>query len=146
VGYLAAGDAEIAQALKIQDTAIICAPHLGQLAALFGIEHCEDELTGQLRKTDEMGGRLRTLARELKVFSLVSCGAFFAYLRHPLAGVTCEQATLELYSRTGILGLPGTVFGSHQGRFIRLAFCNLVPEELESAVRGLLEYDRALIQ
>ncbi len=144
VGYLAAGEAEIEQALKIQDTTIICAPHLSQLAALFGLEDCEEELALQLERTADLGRRFRRLADGLRVFSLASCGAFFAYLRHPHANLTCEEATLELYRSTGILGLPGTVFGRSQTSFIRLAFCNLALNELEAAMASILEYDRGL--
>jgi aspartate/methionine/tyrosine aminotransferase len=144
VGYLVAGDAEIRQALKIQDTAIICAPHLSQLAALFGMEDCEGELAAQLSKTADLGQALRKAANELRAFSLASSGAFFAYVRHPHASMTCGEATLELYRNTGILGLPGTVFGRSQESFIRLAFCNLGREDLDAAIAGLLDYDREL--
>ena len=58
--------------------------------------------------------------------------------------MTCEEATLELYRKTGILGLPGTVFGRNQASFIRLAFCNLRRDDLDSGDRRLLDYDRAL--
>jgi aspartate/methionine/tyrosine aminotransferase len=144
VGYLVAGSAEIEQVLKVQDTAIICAPHVSQLAALFGMEDCQAELAEQLNNTAELGRMFRAGTSGLRAFSLVSCGAFFAYVRHPHASMTCEEATLELYRHTGILGLPGTVFGRSQASFIRLAFCNLLPDELETAIAGLLEYDRAL--
>jgi hypothetical protein len=93
-----------------------------------------------------MEAQLRGITRELRAFSLVSCGAFFGYLRHPLRGGTCEEATLELYRRTGILGLPGSVFGEGQNSFIRLAFCNLSPAELDAAGQRLLQYDRGLLQ
>ena len=144
VGYLVAGSAEIEQVLKVQDTAIICAPHVSQLAALFGMEDCQAELAEQLNKTAELGRMFRAGTSGLRAFSLVSCGAFFAYVRHPHASMTCEEATLELYRHTGILGLPGTVFGRSQASFIRLAFCNLLPDELETAIGAMLEYDRAL--
>ena len=144
VGYLVAGSAEIEQVLKVQDTAIICAPHVSQLAALFGMEDCQAELAEQLNKTAELGRMFRAGTSGLTAYSLVSCGAFFAYVRHPHASMTCEEATLELYRHTGILGLPGTVFGRSQASFIRLAFCNLLPDELETAIRAMLEYDRAL--
>jgi len=144
VGYLVAGSAEIEQVLKVQDTAIICAPHVSQLAALFGMEDCQAELAEQLNKTAELGRMFRAGTSGLTAYSLVSCGAFFAYVRHPHASMTCEEATLELYRHTGILGLPGTVFGRSQASFIRLAFCNLLPDELETAIGAMLEYDRAL--
>lgn len=144
VGYMAAGSEAIEQVLKIQDTAIICAPHLSQLAALFGLEDCEGELAQQLAKTADLGRRFRQMAGGLRSFALASCGAFFAYLKHPLAGQACEDVSLELYRNTGILGLPGTVFGRGQASFIRLAFCNLLPDDLDAASHSLLEYDKAL--
>jgi len=144
VGYLAAGAAAVEQILKVQDTAIICAPHLSQLAALFGLEDCEADLTEQLERTAELGRRFQEMAGQLTAFTLASCGAFFAYVKHPLAVQNCEEATLALYRHTGILGLPGTVFGRAQDSFIRLAFCNLLPADLETACRNFLDYDRGL--
>ena len=145
VGYLAAGPAEIEQALKIQDTAVICAPHLSQLAALTGLESCADELAVQLAKTAELGRLFREKVRALEAFALTSCGVFFAYVRHPFTDRTSEEAALELYRHTGILGLPGTVFGEGQQAFIRLAFCNLQPADLDQASDALLAYDATLL-
>ena len=144
VGYLAAGREEIEQALKIQDTALICAPHISQLAALGGLEEGEEDLASQLAKTTGLCRRFREIGTELRAFSLPSCGAFFAYLKHPHAEMACEDATLRLYEHTGIAGLPGTVFGAGQRAYIRLAFCNLSPDDLEIAGRQLLDYDRTL--
>ena len=141
---MATGEEQVEQVLKIQDTAIICAPHISQMAALFGMEDCADELRAQQHKTAQLGRQFREITSELRAFSLASCGAFFAYIKHPRAGMTSEQATLELYGNTGILGLPGTVFGASQTSFIRLAFCNLSPQDLEAAGGLLLDYDRTL--
>lgn len=144
VGYIAAGTAVMEQVLKVQDTLVICAPHLSQLMALYGMESGEADLAVLLSKTADLTELFSRRARELGRFRLASCGAFFAYLEHPLEDLDCDAATLELYRATGILGLPGTVFGRSQFRFIRLAFCNLDAAGLDEAIAGLLAYDRTI--
>lgn len=142
VGYITCGPDTTREVHKIQDTLVICAPHISQMAALWGLEECEGDVTRFVEMTRRLAGILRERTSGLRAFTLRSCGGFFAYLRHPFDGLDCEAATLRLYEHTGILGLPGTVFGESQTRFIRLAFCNLHPAALEEALANLAAYDR----
>lgn len=144
VGYITCGPHTTREAHKIQDTLVICAPHISQLAALWGLEACEEDVRRFVATTRSLATILRERTSDLRAFALRSCGGFFAYLRHPFDGLDCEDATLRLYEHTGILGLPGTVFGASQQRFIRLAFCNLQPAALEGALVNLAAYDRVV--
>jgi len=141
VGYLILGEAEFREALKIGDTMVICASHIGQLAALSGLERCSAEVAAQSTRLAGIHRDLRARSESLKHFSLVSSGAFFAYVKHPFGKMTSEQAGLELFRETGILGLPGTVFGKSQEDFIRLSVSNLSESGLAEAWGELLEFD-----
>jgi aspartate/methionine/tyrosine aminotransferase len=80
VGSVIAGPALLAEIAKAMDTVAICAPRLGQMAAIYGIEHLGEWRRGN---TALMRGRLaallKSLARNDLGYRLVSAGAYFAY-------------------------------------------------------------------
>lgn len=149
VGYLMTGARQMDEALKIQDTLVICAPRLAQMAALHGLQYCQEDVEREKLRMAGLAKQLQESASRLKCFSLASVGAFFAYLRHPFPLKTgsheeCCQSALRLYQETGILGLPGTIFGAKQAQFIRFAFCNSDEKALTSAMARLHEFDQRL--
>lgn len=144
VGYYLASEQKIIESLKIQDTLVICAPHIAQLAALCGLDECNEEVDEKVAAISRLEQVLVEQCAGLKHFKLASSGAYFAFLLHPFNPSGCEAACLKIYEHTGILGLPGTVFGDSMGSFIRLAFCNLTESDLISAIRNLIEYDREM--
>ncbi len=144
VGYLIAAEQKMAEYLKVQDTMVICAPHLAQLAALHGLEACSGDVAAKVAGVARLEQVLTGKSAGLQQFRLASSGAYFAFLRHPFIDLGCEEATLSLYERTGILGLPGTVFGASMTPYIRLAFCNLTEAELLLALENLTLYDREM--
>lgn len=144
VGYFITSKKKMSEALKIQDTLVICAPHHAQIAALYGLEHCESDVKEKVKSFRKLENTLRERCLGLKKFQLCSSGAYFAFLKHPFLHMTSEEACLELYKNTGILGLPGTVFGESMRDYLRLAFCNISEKELEQVLLQLLHYDQEL--
>ena len=139
VGALAAGHAVIAQIEKIADTLSICPPHIGQLAALYGLEHLDDWRESKRREALARVAALdAAFAKHQPPFELVSRGAFFAYLRHPWAERTAVQAARALVAEQALFALPGSYFGPGQERYLRLAFANARPEEM-AEIAGRLE-------
>jgi aspartate/methionine/tyrosine aminotransferase len=125
---------------------VICAPHIAQLAALHGIRHSEVELAQKIDLFEKLTEQLRESTRDLKAFRLRSAGAFFAYLEHPFEKMNSTQAALELFRQTGILSLPGSVFGSSQEKYLRLAYGNLTSDQLECAMQALKKLDNTFSQ
>jgi len=133
VGAMVSAAGLIAQVLKIMDCQIICAPHIGQEAAQFGLERL-----GQWRaeKRALMAGRTDAFRRAFESHApqwiLGSIGAYFAYLRHPFESLDSIQAARLLAHRQRLLCLPGGAFGPGQERYLRCAFANvdssLMPE------------------
>jgi aspartate/methionine/tyrosine aminotransferase len=141
VGYWIASKQQIGEAMKVQDTLVICPSHIGQWAAIRGLEHCMGDVR---KKSEEMKALVQVVTKcnkRLKHFRFVSAGAFFAYLQHPFKDMSAEAACLKLYEKTGILGLPGSVFGKSQEGFVRLSVCNLSPDDLADALALLERWD-----
>lgn len=142
VGYLVTRPEVYVHLMKIQDTLVICAPHVSQRAAYWGLKLCDKDVAEQRQILSKQRSMLNSVLSETKNFKLKSIGAFFAYVEHPWSGLSAVEAALKLYKETGIIGLPGSIFGPNQERFIRLAYANLSAEkELPEAMNELMKLD-----
>jgi len=142
VGYVCASARLLEQILKIQDSFIICAPRVGQEAALAGL--CWDGLVEWLdMRRGEMESRVRVFQEAIApsgcAFEVESAGAFFAYLRHPF-DVDAWEVAARLAQEAGILVLPGSCCGSTEWRYIRVAVGNADEETLALAADRMTEF------
>jgi aspartate/methionine/tyrosine aminotransferase len=139
-GLLAASGPFIHQALKAQDTMAVCQPRITQHAVRFGLDHLDAWVAGNR----EMMARRHDLFRAEFLqpgnpFQLAASGAFFAWVRHPFAGLTGRQAARRLVDEAAILCLPGEVFGPGLEGYLRLAFGNIREETIPEAVSRFRE-------
>jgi aspartate/methionine/tyrosine aminotransferase len=126
VGAIVAGRKLNGEIAKAMDTVAICAPRIGQVAALEGLNALGDWRAANTRM---MRDRLTALRGAFKRndlgYELISSGAYFAYLRHPHNGTSAADVARRLADRQNILCLPGSMFGSGQSEFLRFAFANV---------------------
>lgn len=138
VGALVAGPEVLEAVTRIMDTTQICAPHIGQRAALFGLLSMGEWLNEQ---ADDMLGRgkafVHALAGTDTGVEIVSAGAFFGYVRHPFRGEPGEEVALRLCREFGILTVPGSFFGPGQDEYLRVAFGNISADEMPALARRL---------
>jgi aspartate/methionine/tyrosine aminotransferase len=105
----------------------ICAPRISQGAALFGLSRLDSWTDGKRRLMDDRRAALvQAFARPDLKFALVSCGAYFAWVRHPFGDApgAAEALAKRLAHEQNMLTLPGSMFGPGQENFLRLAFAN----------------------
>ncbi|MGH6893698.1 MAG: aminotransferase [Dongiaceae bacterium] len=145
VGALAAGRPLIEAVAKAMDCVAICAPNIGQEAALFGLQR----LTGwREEKRRMMLERLEALRAAFRAnalrYQLISSGAFFAWVRHPFAGEPAAAVARRLADRHNLLCLPGTMFGPGQEGALRLAFANLAAERMSEVAARLVASQESL--
>ncbi|MFZ9037637.1 MAG: aminotransferase [Gammaproteobacteria bacterium] len=137
-GAVVAGQPLLEQLKKIQDCTAICAPHAGQLAALYGLQNLHD---WKLEKSDELAQRAIAIRRafanpDLK-YRLVSAGAYFAYLQHPF-DASARDVVKRLIQQHEIVCLPGSYFGQQQEQFIRLAYANVHESRFGDVIARLI--------
>lgn len=126
VGSVIGAPSLLAELEKVADCVAICAPHPGQLAALYGLRELSAWRADKRRMMAERLATLRGLfAGHDLPFELLSAGAYFAWLRHPFADETAAEVARRLARHHGVLCLPGSIFGPHQERALRVAFANL---------------------
>lgn len=138
VGSVAGGPAIMAAIEKIMDCIAICAPHIGQDAALYGLGHLAD---WRAEKRDLMQDRTEALRVAFRAsnsgYGLVSSGAYFAWVRHPFSGMDSAAVARMLATDHNLLCLPGSMFGPGQENYLRLAFANLEADKMKEVVSRL---------
>ncbi len=143
-GAVAAGPELIEQLKKVQDCTAICAPHAGQLAALYGLQNLHD---WKLEKAAELQHRANLIKQALShpdlTYRLISAGAYFAYVEHPFDACS-RDVVRHLIENFELLSLPGSYFGLQQEKFIRLAFANVEEQYFDEVVNRLIQSQSTL--
>ena len=130
VGAMLTAPDRLVDAEKFLDCVAICPPQLGQRAALWGMRHLRDWVAGERReildRRDAIVGGFPRLAA--KGWSLLGCGAYFAYVTHPFEERS-DALAQRLVRDAGLLLLPGTMFMPDDmadgARGLRIAFANV---------------------
>jgi len=142
VGAMVAAPARLAEAEKFLDTVAICAPQLGQRAALWGMRHLGQWLAGERDEVLSRGRAVREgfAALAPQGWRLLGAGAYFAWVEHPFALPSPELAR-RLVAGAGVLLLPGTMFtpeGDPGGaRALRVAYANADAAGIAGLIRRL---------
>lgn len=138
VGAILAGRTLTDEVMKVMDTVAICAPNIGQEAALFGLEHLDAWRRGnrQLMR-DRLAALRQACARNDLGYRLVSAGAYFAYVAHPFSGRPALQVARRLADEQNLLALPGSYFGPGQEDYLRVAFANVEADAMPAIAQRL---------
>ena len=86
----------------------------------------------------------QAFARPGLSYRLESLGAFFAYVRHPFAGMPAKAVAQHLAGEHDLLCLPGSMFGPGQEDFLRLAFANVDATVMPQVAERLVESQATL--
>jgi aspartate/methionine/tyrosine aminotransferase len=120
------------------DTVAICAPRIGQAAAIQGLKTLGKWRRGNTKlMRDRLAALRRAFRRNDIGYELVSSGAYFAYVKHPFDGLPAAQVARRLADKQNILCLPGTMFGPGQEPFLRFAFANVAAEAMPEIAERL---------
>lgn len=128
VGAIVAGIERLQQVEKFLDTVAISPSQLGQIGAVWGMEHLKDWLAGERAEILARRAAAAAALGALPGWRLKSAGAYFAWVEHPFAEGSADLAR-RMVRDAGVLALPGTMFtpeGDAMGpRHLRIAFANV---------------------
>lgn len=135
------GSAEaVCEIAKVMDNVQICAPRAGQIAlarALPALDGWREENRAEIARR---AAALKSVMAKLPEWTLEAVGAYFAYVRHPFAGVASTEVARQLAMRAGVICIPGDFFGPGQGDFLRFAFANADVETILALETRLREF------
>ena len=128
VGAIVAATDRLAQVEKFLDTVAICPSQLGQIGALWGMQNLSQWVAGERAEILHRRSAMVRGFDALEGWSLLGCGAYFAYAEHSYP-LPSDHLAKRLVTDAAILMLPGTMFqpaGSRDGkRQMRIAFANI---------------------
>jgi aminotransferase len=137
VGYITAKDELIEAMLKVHQYTMMCAPIMGQMAA---VEALKDENNKEVEDMlAEYDRRRRVIVKGFRDLGL-SCfepkGAFYAFPCIKSTGMTSEQFSEELLKEEKVAVVPGSVFGKCGEGYIRCCYATSMPE-IEEALKRI---------
>jgi aminotransferase len=122
IGYMIAPRDVCAEAIKIQDAMVICAPVIAQAAIEAAIRH---DWTYPLSFRDEFAARRSILTQELSSMPhlhwVPTGGAFFAFVRVDDC-TDSDRLTDELLEEVHVVTIPGRTFGEAGEGFVRISY------------------------
>ena len=141
VGAVVASTARLAQVEKFLDTVAICPSQLGQIAALWGMQHLSQWVAGERAEILDRRAAMTAGFHQLPGWQLLGCGAYFAYVAHPF-DMASDVLAKRLVQEAGLLMLPGTMFNpaGHGTRDLRIAFANVDPAGIAEVFRRLAAF------
>lgn len=144
VGYLVAEPTFMGEALKVQDSMLVCAPVISQKAALGGLGEPAVEIS---RRREILDQRRRFLNQRLAEIPQLAWhptrGAFYAFVR--VHKCTDSAALAEQILETvHVVTVPGSVFGEHGEGYLRLSYGSVDLVDLDDACDRLTQYFRAV--
>ena len=140
VGAIVGDPTGLAEAMKLVDCVAICAPRIGQEAAIAGLVHAGEWRDEQVRRIGERHEQFKQVMGESPGgYELVSSGAYFGWVRHPHDGVPTLQVVSDLLADKDILVIPGTAFTPTDQAMLRFSFANLDEDQINELARRLAE-------
>jgi aspartate/methionine/tyrosine aminotransferase len=140
VGAVLGSPALLREVMKLLDCVAIGAPRIGQEAAWAGLTKARD---WRAERAAEVAGRRAGFAAALAArpggFELVTCGGFFAWVRHPSDRPT-PDVVVDLLTEQDVLVLPGTDFQAVDDGAMRVSVGNLGSEALDDLVGRLTAF------
>lgn len=144
-GAIVASPDLLRQAVKLADCETIGAPRIAQEAATFGLEQLGDWAEARrVEMVERVDAFHRAMATVTTGFDVVAAGAYFAWLRHPFAGVAARAVARRLADDHDLLAIPGECFGPQQDRYLRLAFGNIATTDLPLVAQRLAAVSAAM--
>ena len=135
-GALIAKEEFIQQALKIQDSMVVCQPRTAQLALKFGCQHLDDWVAENCLTMRQRHDCFKAAFLAAKTdFELTASGSFFAWVKHPWLELTGRQAARRLVEEANLICLPGETFGPGLEPFLRLSFGNIDVTQIPEAIK-----------
>ncbi|KQT50957.1 aspartate/tyrosine/aromatic aminotransferase [Aureimonas sp. Leaf454] len=130
MGAMAGGAPFLAEAEKVLDSLQICAPRPPQAVLAWAIGGLAAYRRTTAAEIEARAGVFRRAMAPHPDWRIEQLGAYFAYVRHPFAGIPAATVAERLARELGIVTLPGTFFGPGQENHLRIAFANVASERL----------------
>ena len=122
LGY-ACGPAELIEAMmKIHQYAILCAPVMGQDAAIEALERGDESVANMRREYERRRNFITRALNEMGLECLKPKGAFYVFPKITSTGLASREFSMRLLHEHKVAVVPGTAFGPSGEGHVRCSF------------------------
>ncbi|MDA0577362.1 MAG: aminotransferase class I/II-fold pyridoxal phosphate-dependent enzyme [Verrucomicrobia bacterium] len=121
--------------MKIHQYTIMCAPTLGQKAAIEALRHGEADAEHMRKDYEKRRNYICASLEEMGIPCHLPKGAFYAFPYIGHFGLSSKDFALNLLDQENVACVPGTAFGSSGEGFIRCAYAANMPNIKEAMSR-----------
>ena len=135
LGWMAAPPEIIAQARKIHQYAIMCAPMVSQRAAIEALRHCDADCAHMIEEYDHRRRFLLERFSQMGLRCFPAQGAFYLFPSIESSGMTSEEFCEKLLQEEHVAVVPGSAFGESGKNNIRISYAYSLKHLTEAAIR-----------
>jgi len=135
IGYAAAPEEIAAAMLKIHQYTIMCAPIMGQMAAVEALKNGEGEIKRMLAQYDQRRNLLVNGLNQMGLSCFEPKGAFYAFPSIKSTGMSSQEFCEKLLQEEKVAVVPGDAFGQCGEGYIRCSYAASVEQITEALVR-----------
>lgn len=135
IGYTAAPEDITAAMLKIHQYTIMCAPIMGQMAAIEALKNGEGEIKRMAGQYDQRRNLIVNGLNQIGLPCFEPRGAFYAFPSIKLTGMSSQEFCEKLLKEEKVAMVPGDAFGESGEGYVRCSYAASVEQITEALNR-----------
>ena len=139
IGFACAPQPVIEAMMKIHQYAILCAPIMGQEAAIEALERGEDSMLMMRREYELRRNYIVRGFNELGLECFKPRGAFYVFPKISSTGLTSREFSLRLLRDKKVAVVPGSAFGASGEGHVRCSYATAL-EQIKIAIERIGEF------
>jgi len=122
IGYACAPAPLIEAMMKIHQYAILCAPIMGQDAAIEALERGDESVAGMRREYERRRNFITRALNDMGLECHKPKGSFYVFPKITSTGLTSREFSMRLLHEHNVAVVPGTAFGPSGEGHVRCSF------------------------
>ena len=143
IGFACAPAELIEAMMKIHQYSILCAPIMGQDAAIEALERGEQSVNGMRREYEMRRNFIVSSIRDMGLECPIPRGAFYVFPKITSTGLSSRDFSMRLLHEKKVAVVPGPAFGSGGEGHVRCSFATAL-DQIKIAMVRMAEFCREL--
>ena len=143
IGFACAPSELIEAMMKIHQYSILCAPIMGQDAAIEALDRGEQSVSGMRREYEMRRNFIVSSLRDMGLECQSPRGAFYVFPKITSTGLSSRDFSLRLLREKKVAVVPGPAFGSGGEGHVRCSFATAL-DQIKIAMVRMAEFCREL--
>lgn len=143
IGFACAPSELIEAMMKIHQYSILCAPIMGQDAAIEALDRGEQSVSGMRREYEMRRNFIVSSLRDMGLECPSPRGAFYVFPKITSTGLSSRDFSLRLLREKKVAVVPGPAFGSGGEGHVRCSFATAL-DQIKIAMVRMAEFCREL--